>query len=500
MLNKIELNNGFTRQGKIFQTINRSYFFDSGTAKVFECEEKELEILQIILNNEDAINTLESLNKSQYEKAANNILYLMREENILQMPYYQHVNSENIDDIVKGLTIEHFILELTQNCNLRCRYCVYNDSFESFRKFSNIDMTWDTAEKAFDFLYNHSSSEVVIGFYGGEPLLNFKLMKQCIDYCEHKFKDKKVLYAFTSNLTLLTNTMADYFNSLTNIQITCSLDGPQSIQDENRLTITGKGSFDKTIKGLKLLAKHFKEEKSVIKIMIHSVLCPPYSYTKFKTLKDFFESLDCLNNGIDLSYTYPSKGSFFGYKHIINPKFKGLSAVKEIDPIKYYALLDFLKTLNINGYSFKIIKNNLLKIHTLEISDEPQKKFYRNACCIPGKRKTYVTTDGKFKLCERLGDTPFIGDVKSGFDTVSLNYTYLKDYDTYSIKTCNNCWAIHMCPMCYAYCYGKNGLDKDKKDEYCQDYREIGIIDLIIYYHLLEEYPDVQYVLDDLLL
>ena len=77
-------------------------------------------------------------------------------------------------------------LELTEKCNMRCKYCIYQEGQGGYREFGNHDMTFEVAKLAIDDLIEHSQDEKVIfvSFYGGEPLLKFDLLKQCIDYCE----------------------------------------------------------------------------------------------------------------------------------------------------------------------------------------------------------------------------------------------------------------------------------------------------------------------------
>ena len=79
--------------------------------------------------------------------------------------------------------IHQLVLQVTQNCNLRCDYCVYSGNYDN-RTHSNKVMSFDIAKKAMDYLILHSDEldEIVIGFYGGEPLLNFELIKKCVEY------------------------------------------------------------------------------------------------------------------------------------------------------------------------------------------------------------------------------------------------------------------------------------------------------------------------------
>lgn len=56
-------------------------------------------------------------------------------------------------------------------------------------------------------------------------------------------------------------------------------------------------------------------------------------------------------------------------------------------------------------------------------------KYYMSGCCIPGSRRYYVTTDGKYLICERLGSSPDIGNIETGLDVDKITYHYMKSYD-----------------------------------------------------------------------
>ena len=110
-------------------------------------------------------------------------------------------------------------------------------------------MTWETAKKAIDFLREHSvdSPEVNIGFYGGEPLLEFPLLKKAVEYSEQQFEGKKLTFNITTNGTLLNDEMIYFFQDH-DVSLMISLDGPKEINDKNRVFANGKGTFDTVAK------------------------------------------------------------------------------------------------------------------------------------------------------------------------------------------------------------------------------------------------------------
>lgn len=111
----------------------------------------------------------------------------------------QHPMTELLEDVLDA-NIESINLQVTQNCNLRCDYCPYTGNYYNNRKHSNKRMSFELAKKGIDFLYNHSMNcDVVnVAFYGGEPLLEFELIKRCVKYAREKFISKKVVFNLTT--------------------------------------------------------------------------------------------------------------------------------------------------------------------------------------------------------------------------------------------------------------------------------------------------------------
>lgn len=148
----------------------------------------------------------------------------------------EYPQGTNLEEILNNC-MRIMTLQVTQNCNLRCKYCVYSGSYSN-RVHSNKRMSFETAKSAIDFLYAHSSmtTSIGIGFYGGEPLLEFDLLKKCVEYAKMKFIGKDLSFTLTTNATLLTEEIMKFFVK-NNFFVTISFDGPQVIQDKNRVLV-----------------------------------------------------------------------------------------------------------------------------------------------------------------------------------------------------------------------------------------------------------------------
>lgn len=503
LFSKLQMNKNFKRAGKLFSTRNNTYFYDSGTGKVFICENSELKLLKLLLNNKwNEVSHLVE-NDSDLSSALENIYALVEQENILKLPVYSYFTNENSNEsIYQNESLKQLTLEVTQKCNLRCKYCIYNEDFDRYREFGTQDMSWDIAKAALDYANENGSNDLIIGFYGGEPLMNYNLIKNSIEYCLNNFHHHSELYfTITSNLTLLTEDMAEYLSNVPNMNIVCSLDGPKNIQDKFRVFPNAVGSFDQTIRGLKLLCKKMGDE-AVKRISIHSVLCPPFDEEKMNELNMFFQSLDWLPKLISKNIAYVGAGSLKsedgGYSE--SKEFECLDdkSMNDVDPVKQWAL----NRLSHNKdwlYAFQLEHSSLMKMHTRSILDVPAQKLFRNACCTAGIRKLYVCTDGNLSVCERIGNSPSLGNIKTGLDLNVIMRKYIDEYDAFSLEMCNNCWALHLCNNCYAYCYNENGLDEQRKIKQCEICRKGVENDLIEYYQLMEENPLINEYLDQII-
>lgn len=285
-------NGNYKRLGITFETREKKYFYDAGTGKVLECSQDEYTILKYITEN-NIICDADSLpiERKRLLAALENIKQMMEKEAILQMPDYDHFEPYSREYIEQKVNKEfkQLILEVTQSCNLRCGYCIYSDGDKEFRNFSNHYMEWPTAQKAIDYALEHSGETIAITFYGGEPLLNYELLKKCMEYCKLNTYNKKVTFSFTTNLTLMTPEKAEYFAQLGNCNIMGSIDGPEPIHNRFRKTAEQKGSFFKAMEGLKNLITAYGDKSEKL-ISINAVLAPPYSSVLYDNINSFLRT------------------------------------------------------------------------------------------------------------------------------------------------------------------------------------------------------------------
>jgi len=149
------------------------------------------------------------------------------------------------------------IFIITLRCNQKCRYCQASSENESFYEY---DMNLKTAKKSVDLVFKSPSPVIKIEFQGGEPLLNFEIVKFIVKYAEklNKKHKKNLEFVLCTNLVAISDNILDFL-AKHKILISTSLDGPQEIHDANRILRGGSGTY-------KIVTKNIKKAQSVLGI------------------------------------------------------------------------------------------------------------------------------------------------------------------------------------------------------------------------------------------
>jgi uncharacterized protein len=172
---------------RLFKTDACGYAYDTGTNKILKCGPIEYHLLEnlMIMKVEDALDLIEtSCVEAEFAESLKNIRVGIAEKNLFCTIKAATLGSAiyaDLEDMIRT-SLGMIQLELTERCNLRCRYCVYNPSFPYKRNHGSLDMTSETAFRAIDLLADSSKNkeDVAVTFYGGEPLLQFPLIRSCV--------------------------------------------------------------------------------------------------------------------------------------------------------------------------------------------------------------------------------------------------------------------------------------------------------------------------------
>jgi uncharacterized protein len=236
----------------LFRTPGGYYVYDVNTNVILKTEKEDYEYL-----SEQQKGTIQSKNsvKNSWVEEAKKRGFLSSKK----IKEIIHPSNDLLEYYLSN-KVEMIILQVTQQCNLRCEYCAYSGNYLN-RSHTDARMTFETARKSIDFIIKRSRNveSINIGFYGGEPLLEFDLIKKCINYAKEEAEGKNVTFSFTTNGTLFTKEILDFLNA-NDVAITISLDGPREIHDRNRkFAVSGCGTFKKVSENLKFFKNNYPE-------------------------------------------------------------------------------------------------------------------------------------------------------------------------------------------------------------------------------------------------
>lgn len=154
-----------------------------------------------------------------------------------------------------GNVIKALCLHVAHTCNLNCTYC-----FASQGKYHGKEalMSRETARRAIDFLVENSGSRVnlEVDFFGGEPLMNWEVVKDTVSYARsiEKAAGKNFRFTLTTNGMLIDDEVIDFANREMH-NVVLSLDGRQNVHDRLRRDYKGQGSYERIVPLFKKLVE-----------------------------------------------------------------------------------------------------------------------------------------------------------------------------------------------------------------------------------------------------
>lgn len=352
----------------------------------------------------------------------------------------EKMNTIDLEEIKEESSKGQFTLCLhpSRKCNLNCKYC-----FKDSEYLGNEELSFQVAKDAIDFLvdiYAPGASKYVVDLSGsGEPLLQFGLIREIVEYCKQKRNEvcKNIEVMFCTNLTLLTPEMVAYLDNEPAIILGTSIDGDQITHDGNRVYASGGGTYADVVKGLNMFQKK--------KLGIAVTITP-------------------LNQDVDLIYDHLYRlpnvdcvsmdfiRSFNGTEYDID----NFDITYLIDRYEKLAqnILNNIESGN-SDYLIKIIKG--ADYFGSCIFSRIFKGTYKVHRCDAGKSRLTVNYEGDIFACSVMyGNSDFrIGNIYRGIETARQ-----KNFKVVSTKTNNQCSSCEIRNACGGECYVNAYLKK----------------------------------------
>jgi len=341
--------------------------------------------------------------------------------------------------------INSMVILISEDCNLACKYCYVKNG--QYQGRSDL-MDPDVGKKSIDFLIEKSENQkdLFVYFFGGEPLINFKVLEDIVIYAlkEGEKNNKHFHFSLTTNGTLFNDEIIDFIKKHA-ITVVISIDGDETAQNRNRPLPGGGDSYSRITNNLKKL------EQRKIRYSARATV----SSLTISKLAENFEHLIVLGfKKIHFENALAPKG-----KISINDK----NQIHEIK--KQYSLISRKINKNIHsGQSFRMesIPLPVERIDTKRIISYP---------CEAGRKYIAVDVKGDLYLCHRLvgEETFFLGNVVEGTYHPKWGGIIQNEMSVDDKKTCRKCWARHICGGgCYAINYEFNKDISLTPPVYCQ--------------------------------
>lgn len=330
--------------------------------------------------------------------------------------------------------VKALCLHIAHTCNLNCSYC-----FASQGKYhgERALMSFETGKRALDFLVENSGgrTNLEVDFFGGEPLMNFDVVKQLVAYARsiEKQAGKKFRFTLTTNGVLIDDDVIDFANKeMSNVVL--SLDGRKEVHDRFRVDYAGKGSWEKIVPKFQKLV----EARGGANYYMRGT----FTHHNPDFLKDIQTMLDLGFNELSMEPVVCAKG---------DP-----SELTDDDlPIvldQYEKLAQLMMQRDAEGKPFTFYH------YMIDLAGGPC-IYKRISGCGSGTEYMAVTPWGDLYPCHQfVGDEKFkLGDIYNGVSNTAIQNEFMQ-CNVYAHPECRDCWARLYCSGgCAANAYHSTG-------------------------------------------
>lgn len=384
----------------------------------------------------------ERYKESDIEEVFSDIQELIDREELFAADVYKDyvMDFKKRETVVKALC-----LHIAHDCNLACQYCFAEEGEYHGRRAL---MSYEVGRKALDYLIHNSGSRrnLEVDFFGGEPLMNWDVVKQLVAYgrSQEPLYDKRFRFTLTTNGVLLNDEIMDFCNKeMSNVVL--SLDGRPEVNDKMRPFRNGRGSYD-------LIVPKFQK------------------FAEQRGEKDYYIRGTFTRNNLDFSEDV---------LHFADLGFKRMSIEPVVAaPIEPYAIRE--EDLDTIRQEYDKLALEYIKRHKegrgftffhfmLDLTQGPC-VAKRLSGCGSGTEYLAVTPWGDFYPCHQfVGQEEFLlGNVDEGVTKTELRDTF-KLCNVYAKDKCRDCYARFYCSGgCAANSYNFHGSITEAYDIGCE--------------------------------
>lgn len=365
------------------------------------------------------------------------------------------------EQIVKRnlINIYQIVFEITDKCNLNCSYCGYGELYSGYDNRIDKNLSWDMAKQILDYfldiwkkdIYPSINKPIAIGFYGGEPLLNFPLIIKITDYLEmNKPSDIEFTYHMTTNGLLLNK----YMNELANkdVHLSISLDGDKN-NNSYRLSQNNNNVWQNIMDNIGLIKsefpKYFEKRVSFISVLHNR-------NSIFEILNFFKINFNKTPTILEVSSVGIKNDKKDEFYKIYSNKKKSIRNSQDIAKTQNELFIADPDTGSMKDYIFNFT-NNVIKDYKYFFIDHNEISFFPTGTCLPFGKKMFITVNGKILPCERIDQKFMFGKIEN--NTVKINPKLIADSQSdYYDKISNQCISCYKNKFCLECIYSNESI------------------------------------------
>ena len=356
--------------------------------------------------------------EAEIEEALEDIKELTKAGQLFTKDIYE----QYIGDVKKRKTVvKALCLHIAHDCNLACKYCFAEEGEYHGRRAL---MSFEVGKKALDFLIANSGNRrnLEVDFFGGEPLMNWQVVKDLVAYGreQEKIHDKNFRFTVTTNGVLLNDEIQEFINQEMD-NVVLSLDGRKEVNDHMRPFRNGKGSYDLIVPKFQKLAESRDQQKYYIR--------GTFTRENLDFSKDVLHFADLGFEQISIEPVVGEDSDFYSIKEEDLPKI-----FEEYDILAKELIQREKEGRGVNFFHFMI---------DLEGGPCISKRLSE---CGSGTEYLAVTPWGDLYPCHQfVGDEAFLmGNVDEGITKPEIAEEF-RGCSVYSKEKCKNCFAKFYC-------------------------------------------------------
>lgn len=357
---------------------------------------------------------------------------------------------------VEEIPLSTIVLNVNTGCNLSCTYC-YKEDLTIPSKGEK--MQFETAKASFEMLLKQAKGRdrVNVVFFGGEPLSNYPLIRELVAYAEPRAAEegKAVDFSLTTNATLLTEPMIDWFNEH-RFALTVSMDGPKALHDKNRITVGGQGTYEVVARKVRMLLSRYSARPVGVRV------------TLTRGVTDVIGIHDHLK--YDLGFAEVGFG----------PATSGPVSVFNLDEDGLKQVFEDMKALGRRYVDAACRGENIGFSNMHQLLTDISQGTKKSVPCGAGLGLLAVDKEGDLHLCHRFvgSNQPTYGNVEKGIDVPKLA-AFIEGAQDRSQFGCKTCRIRSICAGgCYHESYARQGDPFAPVYHYCdlmRDWVDFGI-------------------------